>query len=158
MRGSEQDWIHSSEQTSGNLHKLFHKSGSISDSEDHFDFLLWLNVGSLKRIPAVGARRQPVRTDDYLWEPSGGVAHSWSHANEINHREEEAEFKLCSEGPAEPRSMAPKGPPMQEDVIDEQEGKGLIARPCRGSPCGARGPGSVPALTSVRAQMTPVLS
>ncbi|KAF3856867.1 hypothetical protein F7725_017590 [Dissostichus mawsoni] len=139
MRGSEQDWIHSSEQTSGNLHKLFHKSGSISDSEDHFDFLLWLNVGSLKRIPAVGARRQPVSRQCQLGR-------------------HESESTLSSEGPAEPRSMAPKGPPMQEDVIDEQEGKGLIARPCRGSPCGARGPGSVPALTSVRAQMTPVLS
>lgn len=49
--------------------------------------------------------------------------------------------------------MAPGGPPGQEDVIEEQEGKGLSARPCRGLPCGARGPGSVPALTSIGAQM-----
>lgn len=49
--------------------------------------------------------------------------------------------------------MAPRGPPRQEDVIEEQEGKGLSARPFRGPPCGARGPGSMPALTSIGAQM-----
>ncbi len=50
--------------------------------------------------------------------------------------------------------MAPRGlPSRQEDVIEEQEGKGLSARPCLGPPCGARGPGSVPALTSIEAQM-----
>lgn len=33
-------------------------------------------------------------TDDYSWGPSGSVAHYWSHANKINHREEGAEFKV----------------------------------------------------------------
>ncbi len=35
-----------------------------------------------------------VVSDDYSWGPSGNVAHYWSHANKINHGEEEAEFKV----------------------------------------------------------------
>lgn len=50
--------------------------------------------------------------------------------------------------------MTPRGLPKQEDVIEEQEGKSLSARPCRGPPRGGRGPGSLPALTSVRTQMS----
>lgn len=40
-----------------------------------------------------------VGTDDYSWGPSGSVAHYWTHASAINHREEGAQFGVRAEGP-----------------------------------------------------------